>query len=116
MILVMAVIAVALVAVLVRAPAWLSTALLLIAVVLTIGTLALGGVDRAGTPLILLAMALGLLVPSGVQAARSARIAPPKGKAAKARKQAEAARAKPSGASSFDAADIPGYELLEKVG
>jgi len=115
-ILVMAVIAIALVAVLLRAPVVLSTALLVVAVALTVGTLWLGGLERGSTPLILLALALGLTVPSGVQAARSARIAPPKGKTAKGRKQAAAGRPKPAGASSFDAAEIPGYDLLEKVG
>src|SRR5690606_17828355 len=104
-------VAAALVAVLLRAPAWLSLVLLAIAAGLTVVTLALGGMERGLAPLVLTALALGLIVPSGVQVVRSARIAPPKGKRAKA-----AAKAKTAAASSFDTSEIPGYELLEKVG
>ena len=105
-------VAAALVAVLLRAPAWLSLVLLVIGAGLTVVMLVMGGVDRALAPLVLTALALGLIVPSGVQVVRSARIAPPKGKRAKA--AAKAARTAPS--SSFDTSEIPGYELLEKVG
>ena len=106
-------VAAALVAALLRAPAWLSVGLLVVAAGLTAWAVAVGGVDRALAPLVLTALAIGLIVPSGVQAVRSARVAPPKGK----RKGAAAqAKAKATPASGFDTAEIPGYELLEKVG
>ena len=76
-----AAVAAALVAVLLRAPAWLSLVLLVIGAGLTVVMLVMGGVDRALAPLVLTALALGLIVPSGVQVVRSARIAPPKGTA-----------------------------------
>ena len=106
-------VAAVLVALLLRAPTWLSGALLGVAIVLTAGTLIMGGLDRARAPLILMAVALGLAVPSGVQAVRSARVAPPK---KRSRRQSVPVKAKTNPNSSFDAADIPGYELLEKVG
>ncbi len=106
-------VAAALVAALVRAPAWLSLALLVVAAGLAVGALVLGGVDRALAPLLLAALAVGLIVPSGVQAVRSARVAPPKGKRKGAPVQP---KGKPAATSSFENADIPGYELLEKVG
>src|SRR5690606_16418280 len=106
-------VAAALVAALLRAPAWLSVGLLVVAAGLTAVAFAMGGVDRALAPLILTALAIGLIVPSGVQAVRSARVAPPKGK----RKGAAAqAKSKVAPTSNFENTDIPGYELLEKVG
>ncbi len=108
-----------LIAVLLRAPSWLVAGLLAISAGLAIVTLALGGVDRALAPLILAALALGLLVPSGVQALRSTRVAPPKKRANRRVAPAGSggqSKTKAPPASSFDAADVPGYELLEKVG
>jgi len=113
MTLVLIAVAAALLAALLRAPAWLSIGLLAVAAGLTGVALVLGGMDRALAPLVLTALAIGLIVPSGVHAARSARVAPPKGK----RKGAAAqAKAKASPTSNFDNTEIPGYELLEKVG
>src|SRR5690606_11493235 len=73
----------------------------------------MGGLERARAPLILMAVALGLAAPSGVQAVRSARIAPPK---KRNKRQSVPTKVRTNPNSSFDAADIPGYELLEKVG
>ena len=102
-----------LLALLLRAPAWLLGALLSLAVLLTVAVLWLGGAERAMAPLILSALALGLLVPATVQVAKSSRVAP----ASRRRRQVGEARAATSGSSpQFDAADVPGYTLLEKVG
>lgn len=102
-----------LVALLLRAPAWLLGALLSVAVLLTAGVLWLGGAQRALAPLILSVLALGLLVPATVQVAKSSRIAP----AQRRRRPAQEARGGAAGPTSqFDAADVPGYTLLEKVG
>ena len=106
-------IAALLVALLLRAPTWLVVVLLSVAAILTIGSVALGGIDRALAPLILFALAVGLFVPTGVQALRSARVAPPKRRSKRAQQAQEKAK---NAGSTFDAADIPGYELLEKVG
>lgn len=101
-----------LVALLLRAPAWLLGALLSVAVLLTVAVLWLGGAERALAPLLLSALALGLLVPATVQVAKSSRVAP----ASKRRRSSIEARGSLAGTPQFDAADVPGYTLLEKVG
>src|SRR5690606_35551594 len=106
-------VAAALVAALLRAPAWLSVGLLVVAAGLTAWAVAVGGVDRALAPLVLTALAIGLIVPSAVQAVRSARDAPPSGKR---RADDAQAKAKATPASGFGTDDIPGYALPEKVG
>ncbi|HRP46644.1 MAG TPA: protein kinase [Trueperaceae bacterium] len=103
-----------LVALLLRAPAWLLGALLSVAVLLTVAVLWLGGADRALAPIILAVLALGLLVPATVQVAKSSRVAP----ASRRRRPASEVRGGGAGGATpqFDAADVPGYALLEKVG
>ena len=54
-------VAAVLVALLLRAPTWLAGALMGVAIVLTAGTLIMGGLDRGRAPLILMAVALGLV-------------------------------------------------------
>ncbi len=106
---------VALVALLLRAPTWMLSVLTAATLLLAIAVLALGDVQRALAPLLLTLLALGLLVPATVQGVRSARVAPPRRRAR--RRVAEAKQ--PKGTSktpSFDVAEVPGYELLEKVG
>ncbi|MFO7545721.1 MAG: protein kinase [Trueperaceae bacterium] len=107
------VVAAVLVALLLRAPTWVVTALAALAVVLSVATAFLGGIERAFAPLVITALAAGLLVPVGLQAVRSARVAPPK---RRSKGSADANRAKAPTTSAFDATEIPGYELLEKVG
>ncbi len=106
-------VAAVLVALLLRAPTWLVAALGAFAVVASVAVALLGGMERAYAPLIVTALAAGLLVPVGVQAVRSARVAPPK---RRARAAVDPSKARAPGAGAFDAAEIPGYELLEKVG
>ncbi len=113
MLIVLLALALVFIVLLLRAPAWLVLALLAVAVAVGAGMIALGGLSRAVSPLVLYALALGLLIPGGAVAVRSSRVAPPKRR--KHRTQAGSA-AKKRAQSSFDAMDIPGYELLEKVG
>ncbi|MDT3682586.1 MAG: protein kinase [Truepera sp.] len=102
-----------LVALLLRAPVWVLGALLSLAVLLTVGVLWLGGVERAITPIVLAVIALGLLVPATVQSARSSRVAPAR---RRPRRPADGRTADGTGSQQFEAADVPGYSLLEKVG
>ncbi len=99
---------------LMRAPLWLVLTLLGLTFLLGAGAVAVGGLDRTISPLLLYAIALGLLVPGGTVALRSSRVAPPKRR--KRRPHETAARSRPRANSNFDAMEIPGYELLEKVG
>lgn len=104
-----------LVALLLRAPGWLLGALMGLTLLLGVGVLLLGDLERALAPLLLSLLAVGLLVPATIQGVRSARVAPPR---RKPRRQAAEARQQRGGAKtpSFDVAEVPGYELLEKVG
>lgn len=114
MLIVLGAIAVVLIVLLVRAPTWLVLVLLALSFLVGAGAVVIGGLARSVSPLLLYALALGLLVPGGTVALRSRRVAPPKRR--RNRTQATAARSKKRVQSSFDAMDIPGFELLEKVG
>jgi len=93
---------------LLRVPGWLHGGLLVLSLLLTTALAALGGLERALTPLLLQALALGLLIPSA-HAKRAPRVAPPKGNTWRR----EGAR---DTSSPLDLWDIPGYKVLEKVG
>ncbi len=114
MLLVLAGIAAVLIVLLLRAPTWLVLTLLALAFALGAGAVVLGGLDRTVSPLLLYALALGLLVPGGAVALRSTRVAPPKRRRNRTQPGTGAGKKRP--ASTFDAMEIPGYELLEKVG
>ncbi len=114
MLIVLGAIAVVLIVLLVRAPTWLVLVLLALSFLVGAGAVVVGGLARSVSPLLLYALALGLLVPGGTVALRSSRVAPPKRR--RNRTQASPARSKKRVQSSFDAMEIPGYELLEKVG
>ncbi len=115
MLIVLAVIALVVTVLLLRAPTWLVLVLLALSFLVGAGAVVVGGLARSVSPLVIYALALGLLVPGGTAALRSSRVAPPKRR--RHRTQAAAGgRAKRRVQSSFDAMDIPGYELLEKVG
>jgi serine/threonine protein kinase len=107
----LAAIAVLLIVWLLQAPGWLKTSLFSTAALLVGGLLALGGTDRALAPMALFAMALGLLVPTRGGTSRRSRVAPRQRKAAQ-----RAGRRGPRGAAGFDPFEVPGYEILEKVG
>lgn len=115
MLIVLAAIAVVLTVLLLRAPTWMVLVLLALSFLVGAGTVVVGGLARSVSPLLLYALALGLLVPGGAVLMRSSRVAPPKRR--RHRTQAAAGgRSKRRVQSSFDAMDIPGYEILEKVG
>jgi serine/threonine-protein kinase len=97
-----------------RAPTWLHVVLLGVAAAAAIALASLAGLDRAAAPLAVVALALGLLVPTGPVAGRHARVAPPKRKQAR---PAPSPGAAPSGSGDgFEGVEVPGYEMLEKVG
>ncbi len=103
-----------LVAVLLRAPVWVLGVLMTLALAMAIGVVLLGDLQRGLAPLLLTLLGLGLLMPGAVKAARSARVAPARRKSK--RNVTEVKGTKGAKVSNFDVADVPGYELLEKVG
>jgi eukaryotic-like serine/threonine-protein kinase len=115
MLIVLAAVAVVLTVLLLRAPTWLVLVVLALSFLVGAGAVVVGGLARTVSPLLLYALALGLLVPGGTVAMRSSRVAPPKRRRNRTQ-AASAARSKRRMPSSFEAMEIPGYELLEKVG
>jgi serine/threonine-protein kinase len=94
-----------------RAPTWLHVVAFGASALLVAGMLALGGLDRAVAPLLVFALAAGLLMPAVTSGGRHARVAPPK------RKRPGAARSKDGGGDGgFEGIDVPGFDILEKVG
>jgi len=116
--------AIAVGALLTRLPVWFSGVLLASSVAMAAFTVSLGGLERAAGPLIVYGLAMGLLVPAASIMARSPRVAPPRRRAATAptkrvdRTKRSATRS--GGAVEVqpgtDGIEIPGYEVLEKVG
>lgn len=100
------------VAVLWRAPVWLHVLLLVAAAALVGGQVFLGGVDRAVSSLLVLALAAGLLVPAAGAGGRHARVAPPK----RRRSGAGEGPSRDDEGGGFDGIDVPGFDILEKVG
>ena len=92
---------------LLRAPHWVSMALFGLSFLLGAALMVLGGPERAVAPLLLYTLALGLFIPAGIRATRTTRVAPPQ--------RRSRVREEDMG-SPFDISDIPGYEVLEKVG
>jgi eukaryotic-like serine/threonine-protein kinase len=122
MLIALLVLAAALALLLVRAPQWLLVTLLALTAILAVGALSLGGLERATAPLIAYALALGLLVPAGVAAYRSTRVAPPlhkrrvKGGAAARRRTTTKGGDPVIVPGNNEPLEIPGYDVLEKVG
>ena len=94
---------------LLRAPRWVSAVLFGLSLLLSAGLMVLGGPERAVAPILLHAFALGLFVPLGARDSRTARVAPPQRRRAQTREEEDTS-------SPFDISDIPGYDVLEKVG
>ncbi|MEJ2290936.1 MAG: protein kinase [Deinococcales bacterium] len=115
MLIVLAGVAVVLTVLLLRSPTWLVLVLLALSFLVGAGAVVVGGLARTVSPLLLYALALGLLVPGGTVAMRSSRVAPPKRRRNRTH-GGNGARSKRRVPSSFEAMEIPGYELLEKVG
>lgn len=108
-----------------RVPAWVLIGLLFASLGLAGYAVSLGGLERAAGPVLAYAIAMGLLVPGVAVVARSARVAPPRSKAAtQAARRIERARrsaaTRPGGQVEVpelsEGVTIPGYQVLEKVG
>ena len=93
---------------LLRAPLWVSFVVAGGLLLPLLGLVLSGGGGRSLLPFVVLALTLGLLVPPSPHVQQASRVAP-----AKKRKKASPT---PAGISGFDALDVPGYEVLEKVG
>ena len=101
------ILAVALALLLARLPWWVSGLLLGLGLGPVAYVMSVGGMERAISPALLYALALSLLVPMGL--AQRRRVAPAKRHLAKARTAAKHN-------TLLDVHEIPGYDLLEKVG
>jgi eukaryotic-like serine/threonine-protein kinase len=102
-----------------KAPAWVGYTVLGVSLLMTVWLVTEGlgqpGGGRAALPLLVYALAIGLLVP--VRAASSAgRVAPSKNKPQPKKKDTPGMSVKGDVMSSLETIDIPGYEILEKVG
>ena len=95
-----------------RAPVWLHLLLLAGAVALVGGQVALGGLDRSIAPLLLLVFAAGLLLPATSSGRRNSRVAPPKRRRGGGAREGD----RDGAGGSFDGVDVPGFDILEKVG
>jgi len=95
-----------------RSPPWVHVVLMIVAGGVVAGMVALSGAERAVAPTLVLAFALGLLVPAGAASGRHSRVAPPRRSKQKAADSAE----RSGEVSSFDGLDVPGFDILEKVG
>ncbi|MDF1522205.1 MAG: protein kinase [Trueperaceae bacterium] len=108
-----------------RTPQWVALTVLGVSVILAAGSLYFGGLDRAIGPLLAYALAMGLLVPAGRLVARSTRVAlsrrervqpgvrPPPERRRRPTTRGPAA-VEVTGVG--EALEIPGYEVLEKIG
>lgn len=97
-----------------RAPLWLHVIFLAVGVAFAIALASLGGLERAAAPLVVVALGFGLLVPLGPIAGRHARVAPPKRKQGRPAPTPGAAHG--GAGDGFEGVEVPGYEMLEKVG
>ncbi len=108
-----------------RLPTWIMLFVLGLSVAMAGYLVSLGGLERAIAPLLAYAVALGLLVPAVTVVARSSRVAPPKRQVAPPAVRHKERITRRSGTKSgtgmevtplADGVQIPGYEVLEKVG
>src|SRR5690554_3510591 len=86
-----------------------------VSVLLVIGLLLTSGPERAVAPLIVLGFALALLLPGPAPVARrrnASRVAPRRTRRSTSAGNARKSRATPA----FEELDVPGYEILERVG
>jgi serine/threonine-protein kinase len=92
-----------------RAPVWVHLLVLALAGLVATGVMSLSGLDRAGAPLLVTALALGLLVPASAAPGRHARVAPPK-------KRSQRPTSGGGDGGGFEGVEVPGFDILEKVG
>ncbi|MDZ7801371.1 MAG: protein kinase [Trueperaceae bacterium] len=97
-------------AVLLRASVWVHVGIVAFAVLVSAGLASLGGLERASPAWAVTALALGLLVPAGVPHRGHSRVAP------RRKRSGTRVPAKSSGGGGFEGIEVPGFEILEKVG
>lgn len=107
-------IGVALSALLVRLPSWVSFAILASFLMFAVWLSSFGTLERAGLPLLLAALAMGFLVPATHLSAQSSKIAPVRKRKNKTKKTPMPVKGEAS--PSLNSMDVPGYDVLEKVG
>lgn len=114
------VLAVGLAVALVRLPWWINALLLGLSLIFGGSLVSAGGLERALAPMLIYVVAAGLLMPAGLMYGyRSGRVAPARTRRRRQKPAGTAdAKAKKGAAlpGAPDAIDIPGYEILEKVG
>jgi len=94
-----------------RAPIWVHALLLAAVAVWVGGVTSLSGSGRGAAPLLAMGLALGLLIPTGAHLGRHVRVAPRKGRTGR-----PASVSSSSDDGGFDGIDVPGFDILEKVG
>ena len=99
--------------VLARLPEWLSATLIVMLLLITTLVMVAGSAERAVSPLLLVALGMGMLIPVGNYAQRSGRVAPSRRKRLRAQGAMQAANHTPV---ALEGINIPDYEVLEKVG
>ena len=96
-----------------KLPSWVNFLVLLGFLTFSVWLSAFGSFERAGIPLVLAAMSLGLLIPATQNGKQSDKIAPSRNRKAKAK---PTMKVKGEASPSLNAMDVPGYDVLEKVG
>ncbi len=96
-----------------KLPSWVSYLMLIGFLTFSVWLSAFGSFERSGVPLLLAAMALGLLIPATQNGKQNEKIAPSRNKKAKAK---PTMKVKGEALPSLNSMDVPGYDVLEKVG
>jgi eukaryotic-like serine/threonine-protein kinase len=105
-----------------RVPQWLLVVPFALTAVIAMAALAFGGFEGGWAPLLAYALALGLLVPAGAVVYRSSRVAPPARRRQPGFQLPTRLRSTAKGPAPVvvpgtnETLEIPGYEVLEKVG
>ncbi|MCA9839561.1 MAG: protein kinase, partial [Trueperaceae bacterium] len=113
MLLVFLAIALILAFVLAKLPNWVSYIILVSFLTFSVWLSAFGSVDRSALPLLLVAMSLGLLIPATQNGKQNEKIAPSRNRKAKPK---PTMKVKGEASPSLNSMDVPGYDVLEKVG
>ena len=95
-----------------RLPLWLSLVLAGLPLSFGVAVVSIAGLERSLAVVVIFALALGLLIPVGSYAQRASRVAPRR----RRRKSKGDGKQGDGSQDGADVIDVPGYEILEKVG